>query len=124
MIDHDEAKEEDPDLDRLRHDLTEQPDAGLFVSDKVLFRRLGVGPTTGRIAVRALEPHGFPRKQPLFGHKRYWPAVRHFLDGLYGLVKRGTAHEAPETILPRPRLSPDFQDSKRRVGRANQARTE
>ena len=104
MIEHDEAENETLDLGRLRHDLTEQPEGGLFVSDRELFRRLGVGPTTGRVAIRTLESHGFPRKQPLFGNKRYWPAVRHFLDGLYGLVKRGTAHDAPETIPPRPPL--------------------
>jgi len=98
MIEHDEAEHQDRDLGRLRHNLTEQSDAGLFVSDKELFRRLGVGPTTGRAAVRTLESQGFPRKQPLFSNKRYWPAVRHFLDGLYGLVKRGTAHDAPEAI--------------------------
>ena len=104
MIEHDEAESETSDLGRPGHDLTEQPDTGLFVSDRELFRRLGVGPTTGRVAVRTLESQGFPRKQPLFGNKRYWPAVRHFLDGLYGLVKRGTAHDAPETIPPRLRL--------------------
>ena len=124
MTEHDEAEDENPDPGRLAHDLTERAEAGLFVSDRELYRRLGIGPTTGRMAIRTLEPQGFPRKQPLFGHKRYWPAVRHFLDGLYGLVKRGTAHEAPETVLPRPRLRRDFQDAKRRVGRPDQTRTE
>jgi hypothetical protein len=94
MIEHDEAENGNLDLGRFRHDPTERPQAGLFVSDRELFRRLGVGPITGRVAVRTLEAQGFPRKQPLFGNKRYWPAVRHFLDGLYGLVKRGTAHDA------------------------------
>ncbi|HZV05539.1 MAG TPA: hypothetical protein VE999_10690 [Gemmataceae bacterium] len=113
MIEHDEADHQDQYLGRLRYNLTEQPDAGLFVSDKELFRRLGVGPTTGRVAVRTLESQGFPRKQPLFGNRRYWPAVRHFLDGLYGLVKRGTAHDAPEGIPTRLQI--------RRGGRVDQS---
>jgi len=35
-----------------------------------LLRDLGVGPRTGRIAVRSLEHNGFPAKDPLFGNKR------------------------------------------------------
>jgi hypothetical protein len=83
------SEDENPDLGWPKHDRTEQPEVGLFVSEKELYRRLGVGPRTGMIAVRALEPHGFPPKQPLFGKKRYWPAVRHFLDQYYGLAARG-----------------------------------
>jgi hypothetical protein len=86
---------ENPDLDWPKHDRTEQPEVGLFVSDKELYRRLGVGPKTGMIAVRALEPHGFPRKQPLFGKKRYWPAVRFFLDRYYGLIERESHQHRP-----------------------------
>jgi hypothetical protein len=56
------------------------------------YRRLGVGPKTGMIAVRALEPHGFPAKQRLFGNKRYWPAVRYFLDQHYGLIEPRSRH--------------------------------
>lgn len=115
MIEHDEAEHQNQDLGLLRHTLTEHPDAGLFVSDKELFRRLGVGPTTGRVAVRTLEAQGFPRKQPLFCNKRYWPAVRHFLDGLYGLVKRGTAHDAPEAMPTRLQIRRGGRTSPRAI---------
>lgn len=94
--------DENPELDWPTHDRTERPEVGLFVSDTELYRRLGVGPRIGRTAVFALEPHGFPKKQPLFGKKRYWPAVRFFLDRYYGLTEirsdRSTAHDA----APRP----------------------
>lgn len=65
---------------------TATPEIGLFVSDTELQRRLGVGPKTGRIAVQTLELSGFPPKQPPIGNKRYWPAVRFFLDRYYGLI--------------------------------------
>ena len=87
MIDDEKPVDENPDLGWPKHDRTETPEAGLFVSDTELYRRLGVGPKTGQAAVHALEPHGFPLKQPLFGNKRYWPAVRFFLDRYYGLVE-------------------------------------
>ena len=98
-----------PEVDR-----TEEAETGLFVSDLELYRRLGVGPRTGRDAVRALESRGFPRKDPLFGNKRYWPAVRHFLDSLHGLAERrrydhSITHDGSEAVpqrrrRPRPRL--------------------
>jgi hypothetical protein len=56
----------------------------LFISDTEMYRRLGVGPRTGRIAISALERSGFPPKLPLWGNRRYWPAVRAFLDRHYG----------------------------------------
>ncbi|MGY2906564.1 winged helix-turn-helix domain-containing protein [Bradyrhizobium sp. URHC0002] len=80
------AENENPDLGWPKHDRTTAPETGLFVSDTELYRRLGVGPKTGRIAVQALARAGFPPKQPLFGNKRYWPAVRFFLDRYYGLI--------------------------------------
>src|ERR1700686_1508986 len=58
------------------------PEEGLFVSDVELYSRLGVGPRTGRIAVRSAQ-RGFPPKDPLFGNKRYWPAVRVSRRSLY-----------------------------------------
>lgn len=77
---------ENPDLGWPKHDRTAAPEIGLFVSETELYRRLGVGPKTGKIAVQSLERSGFPSKQPLFGNKRYWPAVAFFLDRYYGLI--------------------------------------
>ena len=58
----------------------------LFISDAEMYRRLGVGEGIGRVAVRELEKRQiFPPKDPLFGNKRYWPAIRAFLDARAGL---------------------------------------
>ncbi len=75
--------DENPPLEWPKNDRPAAPEEGLFVSDVELYRRLGVGPRTGRIAVRSLQHNGFPPKDPLFGNKRYWPAVRAFLDDRY-----------------------------------------
>jgi len=59
----------------------------LFVSDTEMFRRIGISEKIGRVAVRELEKRQvFPAKDPLFGNKRYWPAVRAFLDARGGLT--------------------------------------
>lgn len=58
----------------------------LYVDEAELSRRLGVDEKTARVAIRELERgRGFPRKDLLFGEKRYWPAVRAFLDRRAGL---------------------------------------
>jgi hypothetical protein len=87
MSEDDKHDDENTELGSPRHHRVEPSEIGLFVTDKEMYRRLGVGPKTGRIAARALEPHGFPIKQPLFGNRRYWPAVRLFLDRYYRLVE-------------------------------------
>src|SRR6202041_2096713 len=69
--------------------------------------RSGVGPRTGRLAVLVLERSGqFPKKDPLFGNKRYWPAVVKAIDDRYSAsphVSR-TYHpvpDGPETVPTR-----------------------
>jgi hypothetical protein len=57
----------------------------LWVSDSELVRRLGVPEKTAREAIRLLEHKpGFPRKEKLWGDRRYWPAVKAYFDALYG----------------------------------------
>lgn len=58
---------------------------GLYVSDEQLCDLLGVGKDKGRIAFQELEIQGFPRKDKLFANKRYFPAVKAFLDDRNGL---------------------------------------
>src|SRR5260221_442254 len=49
----------------------------LYLLDSELIRRLGVPEKTFRSLLPALESkYNFPRKQPLFGKRRYWPAVK------------------------------------------------
>jgi hypothetical protein len=59
----------------------------LFVTDAELIRRLGVPEKAARAAIRELERRpGFPRKDPLFGDRRFWPAVIAFLAKRYGMA--------------------------------------
>ena len=61
----------------------------LFVTDAELIRRLGVPEKIARAAIRALDDNtrsGFPKKQKLWGDRRYWPAVRAYLDRTSGLA--------------------------------------
>lgn len=56
---------------------------GLFVTDAELIERLGVPEKIGYEALRMLDSNpvsGFPKKDEFWGGRRYWPAVRAFLD--------------------------------------------
>ena len=60
-----------------------------FVTDAELIRRLGVPEKIGRAVLATFdrEKHrGFPQKQKLWGDRRYWPAVKAFLDRTSGLT--------------------------------------
>ena len=59
------------------------PHETLYVTDAELIRRLGVPEKIMRDALRMFDDgkvKGFPKKQPLFGNRRYWPAVRAYMD--------------------------------------------
>jgi hypothetical protein len=59
----------------------------LYLLDSELIRRLGVPEKTMRSMLPALESkYQFPKKQPLFGGRRYWPAVKAWLDKHNGLM--------------------------------------
>ena len=75
---------------------TATPDpAGLYVSDEEMFKRLNVCKQKGRAAVQQLEPYGFPKQDPLFSNKRYWPAVRRYLDNRHGIGQTDKASSIP-----------------------------
>lgn len=72
---------------------TERETAGLWVTDAELVRRLGVPEKKAREAIRMAETkmtgaYPFPRKQKLWGDRRYWPAVKAYFDNLYGATPR------------------------------------
>lgn len=51
-----------------------------FVSDAEIAKRWQVGEKTARIAIKEFEKRrGFPPRDPLFGGKRFWPAVQAFM---------------------------------------------
>lgn len=57
----------------------------LWVTDAELIRRIGVPEKKAREAIRMLETKaGFPKKQKLWGDRRYWPAVKQYMDRQYG----------------------------------------
>lgn len=54
----------------------------LFVSDAELIRRLGLPEKTARSRLRELDKKdpSFPKKQKLWGDRRYWPHVEAYFD--------------------------------------------
>ncbi len=61
----------------------------LYVTDAELIRRMGVPEKIAREALRALDANprsGFPAKLELWGKRRYWPAVKAYLDRTSGLT--------------------------------------
>jgi hypothetical protein len=54
----------------------------LFVTDEELVAELGVPEDQARAAIRMLDTKkgtGFPKKNPLWGNRRYLPAVQEWL---------------------------------------------
>jgi hypothetical protein len=59
----------------------------LYLTDAELIRRLGVPEKVLRAMLPGLEKnYGFPKKSPIFGQRRYWPAVKNWLDRHNGLT--------------------------------------
>lgn len=56
------------------------PSDALYLTDGQVAQRLGVDLKDWRAIVAVLEKEGFPRPDPLFANRRYWPACRAFLD--------------------------------------------
>ena len=58
----------------------------LWVSDAELVRWMGVPEKQAYETLRMLDakPSGFPRKQKLWGNRRYKPAVKAYFDKLFG----------------------------------------
>jgi hypothetical protein len=62
-----------------------RPDT-LFITDAELIRRMGVPEKIAYQALHVLDKNpasGFPKKQKLWGDRRYYPAVRAYFDHLY-----------------------------------------
>lgn len=60
--------------------------APLYLDDTAIAARIGVTPSAFRAKVAMLEGRGFPRANAFFDGKRYWPAVRAWLDRQEGVV--------------------------------------
>ncbi len=57
----------------------------LFLTEAEIAQRVGVSPAEWTGTAVVLERHGLPAKDALFG-RRYWPAVKAFLDHRAGLT--------------------------------------
>lgn len=57
----------------------------LYMTDGEIAGLVGVGVDRWRANATVLERSGLPRRDPLFANKRYWPAVKAFLDRRNGL---------------------------------------
>jgi len=76
--------------DTLDHDTKIPPvrEPTLWVTDAELIKRMGVPEKIARAALHALDHErgsGFPQKKALWGNRRYWPAVKAYLDRTNGL---------------------------------------
>lgn len=61
----------------------------LYVTDAEMIRRMGVPEKIARAAIQSLDANprsGFPQKQGIWGDRRYWPAVKAYLDATSGLT--------------------------------------
>lgn len=87
--------------------MTDDDTQGLWVTDAEIIRRLGAPRDVTRIAIQAFDrdprKSGFPQKQELWGHRRYWPAVKDFFDDRYGLKSRVSRRAANEQTEDRQR---------------------
>jgi hypothetical protein len=59
----------------------------LFLTEGEIALRVSVSSLDWQAASHVLEKSGLPRPDPLFGQRRYWPAVRAFLDRRAGMAQ-------------------------------------
>lgn len=69
----------------------EPPRDTLYITDAELIRRLGVPEKLARVAIETLDLNdgrnsGFPQKSKFWGNRRYWPAVKLWLDRNNGVI--------------------------------------
>ena len=65
-------------------------DCTLYATDGEIAGVLGVTASAWAAAAAVLEKDGLPRPDPLFGGRRYWPAVRAYLDRRAGMGQPST----------------------------------
>lgn len=78
-----------------RHSAPNGP--GLFVTDAELSDLLGIPADVLKYKLTELDmkASGFPRKLPFWENRRYWPAVKNWLDRSNGLGIGAEARPAP-----------------------------
>jgi hypothetical protein len=99
-------------------DATDDRDT-LWITDAEMIRRMGVPEKIARDALAMLDAKansGFPKKQKLWGDRRYWPAVKDYFDATNKLNYRlDAARSATENRVPHSAAaSPPMRRSQRR----------
>lgn len=64
-----------------------RPTETLFLTEGEIATRVGATLDEWTAATKALEGKGLPARDPVFGNRRYWPAVRAYLDRRAGIGK-------------------------------------
>jgi hypothetical protein len=62
----------------------------LFVTEAQCAERLGLTTEQFKIVLPAATKSGLPHPDPLFANRRYWPAVKAWLDHRYGMGPEGS----------------------------------
>ncbi|RNL46362.1 winged helix-turn-helix domain-containing protein [Ochrobactrum sp. MH181795] len=57
----------------------------LFMTDAEVAKAIGLPTNEFKATAIALQRSGFPVPDPVFNNRRYWPAVKAYLDRRYGL---------------------------------------
>jgi hypothetical protein len=79
---------DDERMTQPRSETIEREKDKLWLTDAEIIRRIGCPEKIARQAIQALDTNprsGFPRKQKLWGDRRYWPAVKAYFDATNGI---------------------------------------
>ena len=86
----------------------------LYKSEQEIAARIGVGVKRWKSFAKTFERDGLPKPNPVIG-KRYWPAIRKFLDAMEGVGQGGIQydHRAKENfdVPRRSKKKPRWSDS-------------
>lgn len=70
--------------------------AALYKPEAEIARLVGMTTDEWEATATVLERSGLPQRDPLFGERRYWPAVRAFLDRRAGLMQDARISLSPD----------------------------
>lgn len=79
----------------------------LFVTEAECAERIGISTVDFKSIVSTLAKSGFPAADPLFKNRRYWPAVRAWIDCRYNL-NCGSGPCEPDEVEPWRKSRPDL----------------
>jgi hypothetical protein len=71
----------------------------LYLTEGEIAARVGMSERDWEAAARVLERAGLPKGDPVFNGRRYWPAVKAYLDRRNGLVANSPLAERGDQAL-------------------------